>query len=157
MAITRTPKSRKRSTAGRENVHRAQRGSGAGMARGRAREARVATDEAWNAVKEAVRSGKTQPTRAARATGKAVRNMARSGAKQTSVAAETIARAAEELLISAIGEARTAAKAAREAAAEVERSVTKAFKAIDNALRKRARVAVMDATRKRRRAAVKKA
>jgi hypothetical protein len=61
------------------------------------------------------------------------------------------------LLISAIGEARTAAKAAREAAAEVERSVTKAFKAIDNALRKRARVAVMDATRKRRRAAVKKA
>jgi hypothetical protein len=60
------------------------------------------------------------------------------------------------LLVSAVSEARIAAKAAREAAAELERSVTKALKAINSALRKRARVAVKDATRKRRRVAVSK-
>jgi hypothetical protein len=59
-------------------------------------------------------------------------------------------------MISTMNEARTAAKASREAAAEFERSVNKALKAINIAFRKRARVAVKDATRKRRSAAVKK-
>ena len=122
-----------------------------------ANEASVATQKAWSAVKEAVRSGRAQPVAAARATGKAVRNVARSGARQTSAAAQTIARAADEMLISAMNETTKAAQAAREAAKEVERSVGRALKAIKDALRKRARVAVSEATRQRRSAALKKA
>jgi hypothetical protein len=125
-------------------------------ARGSAREAEAATEEAWNAVKEAVRLGKSQPRTVARATGKAVRNVATLGAKQTSVAADTIARAVEALLMSSVSEARTAAKAAREAAVEVERSIGKALNAISNALRKRARVGMKEATRKRPRRVVSK-
>jgi hypothetical protein len=120
-------------------------------------EASVATREAWSAMKEAVRSSRAQPVAAARATGKAVRNVTRSGARQTSAAAETIARAADELLISAMSEATKAAQAAREAAKEVERSVTRALKAIKVAIQKRARLAVNDATRKRSSAGLKKA
>jgi hypothetical protein len=56
-----------------------------------------------------------------------------------------------------MSEARFAAEAARLAAGEVERSVSRALKAINNALRMRARVAVKDATRKRPRAAAKNA
>lgn len=122
-----------------------------------ANEASVAAQEAWSAVKEAVSSGRAQPVAAARATGKAMRNVARSGARQTGVAAQTIARATDEVLISAMNEATKAAQAARAAAKEVERSVTKAVKAIKNALRKRPRLAVNEATRKRPNAALKKA
>jgi hypothetical protein len=120
-------------------------------------EASVATREAWSAMKEAVRSSRAQPVAAARATGKAMRNVARSGARQTGAAAETIAHAADELLISAMSEATKAAQAAREAAKEVERSVTRALKAIKDALQKRARLAVNEAARKRPSAALKKA
>jgi hypothetical protein len=126
------------------------------VSRGRASDAEAATKAAWGAVKKAVRSSKAQPVTAARATGDAVTNVARSGARQTTIAAEAIARAAEEVLMSAMGEARTAAKAAREAAREVERSVGAALKAIRIAVRRRALVAVNQATRERHRRAVKK-
>jgi hypothetical protein len=132
------------------------RAPGAKLRGASANEASVATRDAWRAMKEAVRSSRAQPVAAARATGKAMRNVARSGARQTSAAAETIARAADEVLISAMSEATKAAQAAREAAKEVERSVTRALKAIKDALRKRARVAVNDVTRKRPSAALKK-
>jgi hypothetical protein len=118
-------------------------------------DAEAATRYAWDAVKQAVRSSKVQPMTAARASGKAVRNVAISGARQTTIAAGTIARAADEVLMSAMSEARTAARAAREAANEVERSVRAALKAIRIAVRKRARVAVNQATRGRRAAAPK--
>jgi hypothetical protein len=149
-------KSTQRHKSGIKGIGQHSRAPDAGVKRGSASEVAVATQEAWSAVKEAVRSSRAQPVTAARATGKAVRNVARSGARQTSVAAETIAHAADKVLISAMNEATKAAQAAREAAKEVERSVGKALKAIKNALRKRARVAVNEATRRRPSAALKK-
>ena len=156
MAATKTPKRSRSNKSVSKPRRRLQRAPGGQVRPSGAREAEAATEEAWNAVKEAVRSSKTQPATAARATGKAVRNVARSGARQTGVAADAIARAAEELLVSAMSEARAAANAAREAAVEVERSVSKALNAIDNALRMRARVGIKDATRKRARGRVNK-
>jgi hypothetical protein len=155
MAATKGAPSQRR-RLGSKKAERSRRFSGATAPRGRDKDADAATQEAWSAVREAVRSGKTQPATAARATGKALRNVARSGAKQTSAAAGSIARAAEQVLVTAITEARTAAEAARKAAAELERAVGKALQAIDTAFRKRARAAVKDATRKRRRVAVRK-
>jgi hypothetical protein len=145
----------RKSAAKRTGQH--PRAPGAKLRGASANEASVATRDAWRAMREAVRSSRAQPVAAARATGKAMRNVARSGARQTSAAAETIARAADELLMSAMSEATKAAQAARDAAKEVERSVTRALKAIEDAMRKRARVAVNDATRKRPSAALKKA
>jgi len=138
------------STGGAKRIRQPTRVQPA-IAQKRATDADSATKVAWNAVKQAVKSSKTQPVTAARATGSAVRNVAKSGARQSTVAAEAIARAAEEVLISAMSEARTAAKAAREAAKEVERSVVVALKAIRIAVRKRALVAVNQATREHRR------
>jgi hypothetical protein len=69
------------------------RAPGTEMKGASANEASVATQAAWSAVKEAVRSSRAQPVAAARATGMAMRNVARSGARQTSAATETIARA----------------------------------------------------------------
>jgi len=143
--------------SGTKGTGRHARAHGAGITGARANEASVATQEAWSAVKEAVRSSRAQPVAAARATGKAVRKVARSGARQASVAAETIVRAADEVLISAMSEATKAAQAAREAAKEVERAVSKALKAIKNALRKRARAGVYEVTRKRSSTALRKA
>jgi hypothetical protein len=148
---TTQPKSGTRRTAQHSHV------TGGGMKGTSANEASIAAQEAWSAVKEAVRSGRAQPVVAARATGKAVRNVARSGARQTGVAAHTIVRATDEVLISAMHEATKAAQVARAAAKDVERSVAKAVKAIKNALRKRSRLAVNEATRKRPSAALKKA
>lgn len=147
------PNSGRRSRA--KNVRGAATVRGPRMPRGSVSRAESATQEAWSAVTEAVRSGKTQPANAARATRKAVRNVARTGAKQTGVAAETIAQAAEAVLMSAMSEATAAAKAAREAAREVETAVRKALRAIRLALRQRGHAAVNQATGTRRRTGAK--
>lgn len=115
-------------------------------------EATAATQVAWGAVKEAVRSTKAQPATAVRATGSAVSKVAKSGAKQTALVADAISRALDEVLMSAMSEARAAAKAAREAAREVEKSVDVAMNAIRIAVRKRALAVVNQATREARRA-----
>ena len=138
MVATKAARSRQRSKSGNKRVRGTAHAGGVGVRRGSANEGDVATKEAWSAVVKAVRSGKAQPARTARATRKALSNVARAGARQTGVAADAIARATEAVLITAMNETRTAAKAAREAAKEVERSVGKALKAIERALRQRA-------------------
>lgn len=79
MVATRTHKPKHRRKSWSNDVHQSSRVRSAKVTRGSANEAEVAAQGAWNAVKEAVNSGKTQPVTAARATGKAVRNVARSG------------------------------------------------------------------------------
>jgi hypothetical protein len=125
------------------------RRTGAIALHGRAGAASLATQDAWRALTDVVRAGKTQPVNAVRASGRAVRNVARTGVEQTSVAADAIANAAEAVLVAAMDEVRIAAKAARDSARDVERSVDRALKAIRRALRQRAHAAIDHAMPKR--------
>ena len=136
-------------TSVRKIVNARSSGAGAIAPRGRATAASSATKDAWRALTDVVRAGKTQPVAAMRASGRAVRNVARTSVEQTSVAADTIANAAEAVLVAAMDEVRVAARAARDSARDVERSADRALRAIRRALRQRAHAAIDSAMQKR--------